>query len=1289
MTVTRYQFLHFMCHMNSSEYKENLKRQIEEQKARKKELMGKVSLAEKHVEILQKEALGNLRLRMDEIGLTAKTPRELLMKAGELLGEHKKMKDKVKRLEKEVKHLEKHKNYHSSGDKNSTRDGKLTNGDLDMVQKPGEMQAKEKQSLMTHLYEELKKKKALVEKVNKLQREVEQLDSKKKVWETASVSSSKTVHTQVNVGTYAKPVTQAVKPITSPFSSNSSAHLNNSQISVGSPARSIISSSSVASKATVSMPVPPRTFPRSQAPHCSTQPQIVSAYHPCLLQPVGVPVQMVSFVDKDGRLIPTTPNSKRTTQKGSNAKKKSKVTSPRKPELNVTLPSSAALLNHQVVKTVVSPSTPTASLKQSPTVSRPVQPLVTSPVTSVNKSGLSRGAILSPVSLVTSPVTPTPVRQATPITSLPASGSGVPAMVSFAQNSLSFVSPLSPLSVASSRLPTSTATPLSSLSASTQKYLNTFATQVAATSTTSLPNPSQVNPPVSTSQSPIVGRSFPNTDLSTDHSAGIKLLCDLLNDTLPEQPPPVATPSAMRSQGTPSSHTSMSSTPDTPRVDERSPVNTSPPTPSRTASNSPRAPPVGNVLVSSFRSGVLSSSEQASSAQRTPTRGATPTTSKKRTSPFTIDSIVSSCQESQTGIKSRSPSEAEVTTNRSSPKSRNKSPSTNFSIAHITRDMNLPNPTSKSRVPFVTSPGTYSLPPSVSSTDGNQSQRRKSPALSLLEQSSRVESTGVISSNTTQRGLAPVPVITGPCNVRNDGKSTELPSKGQKTPSSTTPESIAISDDVSRGALMAGAHTGSTTNATKGGSVNPKGTILLTGFKEPCRGSATSKGESVSDEVSSSVSSSVGPGQERESSSTQNQDTAIIPDIPLDMIPLPSGKRPSPKKETSSTSLSSRKRSSPVPQVPKSVSPDTEVSSLMAHESLPQSPSISSSVSKAGSAVLDGQAPVLVDSNPCSARSPIPVVPSLMMQSPLGVSLPSFGSVFSLAKEGEATRATEVTDKNSPQVSQKPDQSVDQPSEPPKKKRKRKEKKGQNKAKGALSLLVQYDSDSTSSCGTHTESDDNSAHSSSPVSGTPSPVNAETSTESSRNQSSRALSEPSQEISANNVSQINGPTSKSNDVSATNKKRPSNGKSPVERKKPKGGNPRSEVRPPLVNLHDTVSSMQQLKGVPSNPQLPPTPSHYQAYESQYSSQGIPGYALPGFSLPPGPLNFPTGHSQYPVTIPQYFPGEAHRVGPGYSTAPGGLFPQWRTSYAPMQCQNPLPPSFNHPSNGNNGSNVYR
>lgn len=38
--------------------------------ARKNELMGKVSQAEHHVDLLQKEALGNLQLRMDEVGIS-------------------------------------------------------------------------------------------------------------------------------------------------------------------------------------------------------------------------------------------------------------------------------------------------------------------------------------------------------------------------------------------------------------------------------------------------------------------------------------------------------------------------------------------------------------------------------------------------------------------------------------------------------------------------------------------------------------------------------------------------------------------------------------------------------------------------------------------------------------------------------------------------------------------------------------------------------------------------------------------------------------------------------------------------------------------------------------------------------------------------------------------------------------------------------------------------------------------------------------------------------------------
>ena len=890
---------------------------------------------------------------------------------------------------------------------------------------------------MSHLYEELAKRKALVEKVNKLQSEVDQLDAMKTVSEKtalASSSSSTSVPLSINTVISTMPSVQTMKVVTTSSSVNSSAHNK----PFGSLASGTSSSANAVSKssAVTSVPVSSATLAKSPSHphHCSTQPQIVNAYQPCLVQSVGVPVQMLTYIDKDGRVITTAPQTKQTSQKGNSAKKKPRATSQSKQEI---LPSSPVLLSPQTISTAVTPTIPTGSVRQSPSVSRPFQPLITSPVTPVSAPARPRSDLLSPVSLVTSPVTPTPVRQVTPMTSLVASGSEVPPMVSFAQSGLSIISPLSPLStmsLAASRPPTSHITPLSSLSASTEKYLNTFATRMASTPPRPSFSSASQNPCVSSNQLSYVGRtSFPNTDLSTDHSAGIKLLCDLLNDTLPEQPPPlVATSQAVRSLGTPSSVASASSIPDTSRAEQRRHVDTPPTPPSKGISKSPRTPPVGNISGSPVPGGVTSSVEQPSSAQRTPAGSATPTTNKKRTSPFTIDSLVSSSPETQTG-KNKSPSDvgdkrhpSPVSTNRSSPKGRNKSPSTNFSIAHITRDMNSPNPTSKTRVPFVTSPATYSLPTPVSSGEVNQTQRRISPPSPRLpyketDQGSRVESSGTTSStvqNSTgadRSGRVPVPVLTGP-------DSHSVPTVG--TPTEAEPqarvESSVVSDVVSRSVPLQGTKTDGPPKEDPADTqkTDPSVGYRVSSVKEiplANRASVISKGETVSGEVTSSISSndkissSISPGHSGDVSPTENLNTTFIPEIPLDMIPLPSGKRPSPKKRKSPTALSSgKKRSSPVPQAPKSTSPDSEVSSLMANESLPQSPSISSSVSKAGSVVLEGQAPVLVDSNPCSARSPIPVAPSPRLQAQSGVSLPSFGSVFSPAKEGEPV----ATEKN-------------------------------------------------------------------------------------------------------------------------------------------------------------------------------------------------------------------------------------------------------------------------------------
>jgi len=467
----------------------------------------------------------------------------------------------------------------------------------------------------------------------------------------------------------------------------------------------------------------------------------------------------------------------------------------------------------------------------------------------------------------------------------------------------------------------------------------------------------------------------------------------------------------------------------------------------------------------------------------------------------------------------------------------------------------------------------------------------------------------------------------------------------------------------------------------------------------PLAGSSSSKEDlQFSSEVTSSnlsvnkISSSVSPERRQDASSSQELIAANIPEIPLDMIPLPSDKRPSPTSLSGKTSSAVKKRSSPVLQIPKSTSPDSEVSSLMAHETLPQSPSISSSVSKAGTVVLEGQAPALVDSNPCSARSPIPVVPSSLLQPNSGVSLPSFGSVFSPTKGGEPVPSEDSTAKNSSQIPEKPSQSTKQTSEPPAKKRKRKDKKAVGKAKGALSLLIQYDSDSQSSCGTHTESDDSSAHSTSPVSDTLSPVVMET-TDPAQYQTSGAQPQQIHEVSANSGPQINGAigsSPKSGEI-ITHKKRPSNGKTSVEKKKSKGGKKKGDAKnaSPFVNLNDTVASMQQLKSVGTSVSVPAT---YQPYPSAYASYPPPGqhgYVMPGFSLPTSALNYTPGghpHAQYATSLPQFYTGEAHPGPPGYSTSPRGYLPQWRTSYAPMQCQQP---TFNYTNNGNNGSNVYR
>ena len=248
-------------------------------------------------------------------------------------------------------------------------------------------------------------------------------------------------------------------------------------------------------------------------------------------------------------------------------------------------------------------------------------------------------------------------------------------------------------------------------------------------------------------------------------------------------------------------------------------------------------------------------------------------------------------------------------------------------------------------------------------------------------------------------------------------------------------------------------------------------------------------------------------------------------------------------------------------------------------------------------------------------------------------------------------------------------------------------------------MLIQYDSDGLSSNSTHTESDDSSIHS-----GTPSPVEPSPSgPQETRCQTSVAVPDSSRQFPATGVLEVNGNSPQGCDVAP--KKRSSNGKSPVDKKKAKGGNERGFTcsNSTLVNLNDTISTMPQLRPVRQGlvdklspvlgnpPRYPVYSSPYTSFSSttsQYTAAGVAQYALPNYPVPSGSLNFPPGHPPFSTSLPQYFTGGVPRP-PGCGPSPRGFFPQWRNSYAQMQCQTPFQPSYDFAKCGNKAKDGFR
>lgn len=400
-------------------------------------------------------------------------------------------------------------------------------------------------------------------------------------------------------------------------------------------------------------------------------------------------------------------------------------------------------------------------------------------------------------------------------------------------------------------------------------------------------------------------------------TSGIQLLCDLLNGTLPEYPARPCTPSSAYNTGTTGSNKSspvlgsrgvhspneqLKQTIDNFQGNRKSPgsdrrLNDSPSKTKAFRTNSP------------FSISSLVNTDETSCS---PLAGTTPQSAAGKTSPAGGNSSLTyrhSVMDNRTTLNHRDSSSPLIPNSTTLP-TKTRSPPSNFSIAHLTKD--LKSPTGLNQDPSI----------SFAAEQHQMYSRdnRANPPHPLLSTENSKKDTTMIRSHKDDRvELCHAPILTEPTStgvstkiVVADSPSTPTPKRRPGRPRKYPPKPK-ISRD----------------------SPKPKG---------------------MTAEVSSTLS-------------------------PSKMISSSDNKQACP------TSLSSLDSS------------DVEVSTLLAKEVEPQSPSISSSEHKTTLTEGLARTPGLVDSNPCSANSPIRMPSSPSLNSSQNVALPSFDATFSPTKK--------------------------------------------------------------------------------------------------------------------------------------------------------------------------------------------------------------------------------------------------------------------------------------------------
>lgn len=110
LDMYRNQFLQALDQMKSPAYKENVSRQIADEKERHKNLLNRASQLEKQIKVLIDDSVSLLKTRMNELGISMTSQNDLLAKAKEIVGRHKELQIMAAKLQNQVSQIEQEQN---------------------------------------------------------------------------------------------------------------------------------------------------------------------------------------------------------------------------------------------------------------------------------------------------------------------------------------------------------------------------------------------------------------------------------------------------------------------------------------------------------------------------------------------------------------------------------------------------------------------------------------------------------------------------------------------------------------------------------------------------------------------------------------------------------------------------------------------------------------------------------------------------------------------------------------------------------------------------------------------------------------------------------------------------------------------------------------------------------------------------------------------------------------------------------------------------------------------------